>query len=204
MNASPPAATDSPTTPPCPPPRPTLLELARTWGTIGSQSLGGGPSTLYLMRALLVERRKWVDPATFRECWSIGQASPGIHLIALSGLLGHHLGGLLGIVVSVGAMVLPAAFITALLTAGLVEVERYPVVQGILRGIVPATGGMTIALAAYFGRTAARKERIALLDWGLVVIAGLLVGVVQAPVALVLFAAAAVGALSAYAGRPAE
>mgnify|MGYP003348658925 CR=1 FL=1 len=68
--------------------RPTLFQLARTWFAIGTQSLGGGPSSLYMIRSLMVERTRWIPPETFRECWSIGQASPGIHLVALAGLLG--------------------------------------------------------------------------------------------------------------------
>ena len=179
--------------------RPTLLQLARTWTAIGTQSLGGGPSTLYMIRSLMVERTRWVDPTTFRETWSIGQASPGIHLVALAGLLGHHLCGVRGIAVAVAAMIIPSSIITALFTAGLEEIQRFPLVQGMLRGIIPATGGMTLALAIFFGRSAARKGRIGLVDWGIIVVAGVLVGVAKAPVVLILLAAAVAGAFLAYA-----
>ena len=175
-------------------PRPSLLALARTWVAIGSQSLGGGPSTLYMMRSLLVERHGWLDARVFRECWAIGQASPGMHLIALSGLLGERLAGLPGIVVSVTAMVLPAALITILLTAGLVEIEQHPLVQSMLRGVVPATGGMTLAMAVFFGRTSARKGRVAVVDWLLVTVAALLAGLARLPVLLILAGLAMAGA----------
>ncbi|MFN0071557.1 MAG: chromate transporter [Chloroflexota bacterium] len=178
--------------------RPSLLMLARTWLAIGSQSVGGGPSTMYMIRSLMVERTRWISPETFRECWTIGQASPGIHLIALAGLLGHQLHGKRGIAVAVIAFVVPSAIITTLFTAGLELVESQPVVQGMLRGIIPATGGMTLSLAFFFGRTTARKGRIGWADWLIVLVAAMLVGGAQAPVVLVLLGAAIIGALLAY------
>jgi chromate transporter len=162
---------------------------------IGSQSLGGGPSTLYMMRMLLVERHRWISAEAYRENWAIGQTSPGMHLVALAGLLGERMAGTPGLVVSVAAMVLPSALITVLMTAGLVEVERHPLVQAMLRGIVPATGGMTLAMAVFFGRSAARGGRLAVVDWLVVAIGALLLAAAGLPVVAILAASAVAGAL---------
>jgi chromate transporter len=178
-----------------PAPQPSLMKLGRTWFAIGSQSLGGGPSTSYMIRSLMIERTKWVPFETFRECWIIGQASPGIHLVALAGLLGHYLCGPWGIPVSVAAFVIPSAIITTFFTAGLLQVEQIPIVQWMLRGIIPATAGMTLSLAIFFGRSTARKGRIGLVDWAVVIVATILVGVVKAPVVLILLGAAVIGAV---------
>lgn len=176
---------------------PSMLALAWAWVAIGSQSLGGGPATLYLMRALLVDRHKWITPKSFLECWVISKASPGMHLVALSGLVGERIAGLRGIAVSVSTMVLPAALITVLFTAGLVEIEQQPLVQGIMRGIVPATGGIALAMAVYFGQTSVRKGRLAVADWLFVAVAALLVGVANASVLLILAASAVLGVIIA-------
>jgi chromate transporter len=145
----------------------------------------------------MVERTRWIPPETFRECWSIGQASPGIHLVALAGLLGHHLGGMRGIAVAVAAFIVPSSIITTIFTAGLVEVEQFPIVQGMLRGIIPATAGMTLALAAFFGRTTARKGVMGVGDWAIVLASAILIAVVKAPVLFILFGSALLGALLA-------
>jgi chromate transporter len=187
--------TDASTTSETAPPRPSLWQLGRTWFAIGSQSLGGGPSTSYMIRSLMIERTKWVPFETFRESWIIGQASPGIHLVALAGLLGHYLCGMWGILVAVAAFVVPSAIITTFFTAGLLQVEQFPVVQWMLRGIIPATAGMTLALAIFFGRGTARKGKIGLIDWAVVIVAAILVGVVKAPVVLILLGGAIVGAV---------
>jgi chromate transporter len=176
---------------------PSLAQLGRTWFAIGSQSLGGGPSTNYMIRSLMVERTRWIPTEVFRECWVIGQASPGVHLVAMAGLLGHYLCGLPGIVIAVTAFVIPSAILTALFTAGLEQVEQFPIVQWMLRGIIPATAGMTLSLAVFFGRSTARKGKIGLMDWAVVLVSAILVGIVRAPVVLILFGAAVLGALMA-------
>lgn len=183
--------------------RPSLARLARTWAAIGSQSLGGGPSTLFMIRALMVERTRWVPPERFREYWSIGQTSPGIHLVALAGMLGNHLCGKWGILVAVAAFIVPSAFLTALFTAGLEQLEQFPIVQAMLRGIIPATAGMTLALAYFFGRTTARRGRVGMIDWGIVLVSAVLIGVVKAPVFLILLGAAIIrGLLAAWDNEP--
>ncbi|MBI4491813.1 MAG: chromate transporter [Chloroflexi bacterium] len=183
---------------------PSLIDLARAWIAVGSQSLGGGSSTLYMMRAVLVERRKWVAPDMFRECWAIGQASPGMHLVALSGMLGERMAGLPGLVVSVAAMVLPSALITVLFTAGLVEIEQHPLVQSLLRGVIPAIGGMTVAMATFFGQTSARRGRVAVVDWLVVGGTAVLIARTGVPVLFILLGAAVLGAfaLRPVAARP--
>ena len=184
--------------------RPTLAQLGRTWFAIGSQSLGGGPSTSYMIRSLMIERTRWIPFDTFRECWIIGQASPGIHLVALAGLLGHHLCGKWGILVAVSAFVVPSAIITTFFTAGLQQVEQFPIVQWMLRGIIPATAGMTLSLAVFFGRSTARKGRIGIADWGVVIVSLILIGVVKAPVVLILLGAALIGAIMSAWSREGE
>jgi chromate transporter len=192
-----PAATEQPQHITTPSSRPSLGQLGRTWFAIGSQSLGGGPSTNYMIRSLMVERTKWIPTQVFRECWVIGQASPGIHLVAMAGLLGHYLCGMRGIAVAVAAFVIPSAIITALFTAGLERVEQFAIVQWMLRGIIPATAGMTLSLAVFFGRSTARKGKLGLIDWAVVLVAALLVAVAKAPVVLILLGAAIIGALMA-------
>lgn len=191
--------TDTPAAPSddAPRARPSLFQLARTWFDIGTQSLGGGPSSLFMIRALMVERTRWIPANRFSEMWSIGQASPGIHLVALAGLLGHYLCGMPGILVAVCAFIVPSAIITTLFTAGLEELQRFPIVQSMLRGIIPATAGMTLALAWFFGRTTARTGRIGLVDWTIVIVAAILIGAVKAPVLLILLGAAAIRAVLA-------
>src|SRR5207249_7926117 len=124
--------------------RPALAELCRTWLVIGTQSVGGGASTLYLIRLLLVERRRWLGLREFMEDYALSRLSPGIHLISLTGMLGQRIAGARGVVVSVGAMVVPAGIITALMTAGYALVRDQPVGGAAVAGMAPVTIGLTV------------------------------------------------------------
>jgi len=92
-----------------------VRELARAWIAVGTQSVGGGTSTLFLIRRLVVERHRWVTARPFTEDWALSQLSPGIHLVALAGLLGDRIAGWRGVVISVAGMMVPAAIVTAAL-----------------------------------------------------------------------------------------
>ena len=173
---------------------PTSRALARAWFDIGTQSVGGGSSTLFLIRRILVERLGWITMREFTEAWALSQLSPGIHLVALAGLLGRTIAGSRGIIVSVAGMMLPAAVITAIATALLGEVAQHPLTIAALAGIGPVAGGMTIGLALTMARPVLQRGRWAIVDVAVIVAALgiLLAGLAQTIV--VIFAAGAFGA----------
>lgn len=158
----------------------SLAEQARAWLVIGSQSVGGGASTLYLMRRELVERRGWLTGREFLEDWALSKLSLGINLIALTGLAGQRVGGIRGTAVALAAMLLPAGAITALLTAGYAVVRDEPLVRAALMGAGPVTAGMTVGIAFAFAQGAVRRGWHGVLDrayWLGVVAAGLLLAI---------------------------
>lgn len=142
--------------------------------------MGGGASTLFLMRRELVDRRGWLSVRDFLEDWALCKLSPGINLIALTALVGTRLAGTRGLVVSVLAMLLPAGVITAAMTAGYGEAREHPLVVAALAGAGPVSAGMAGGVAISFARQAVRRGWRASVDWTylvLVVAAGLFTGV---------------------------
>jgi chromate transporter len=141
-----------------------MREFANAWIAIGTQSVGGGTSTLFLIRRLVVERHKWVTARAFTEDWSLSQLSPGIHLVALAGLLGNRIAGWRGVAISVGGMMVPAAVVTAAMTAAYGTIADQPIARAALAGMAPATGGMTLALALVLAREARQHGRAVIVD----------------------------------------
>lgn len=173
---------------------PSSRALARAWFDIGTQSVGGGTSTLFMIRRVVVERMGWITLREFTESWALSQLSPGIHLVALAGLIGRRIAGLRGIAVAVTAMMLPAALITAIVTAFFGEIAQHPLTVAALAGIGPVAGGMTIGLALTMARPVLRRGRYAVLDVAVIGTAfgALLSGAAQTIVVIV--AAGAFGA----------
>ncbi|MDP9321755.1 MAG: chromate transporter [Chloroflexota bacterium] len=178
---------------------PSSRALARAWFDIGTQSVGGGTSTLFMIRRVLVERHRWITLREFTEAWALSQLSPGIHLIALAGLLGRQMAGLRGVIVSVTGMMVPAAVITAIATAFLGEIAQQPLTIAALAGIGPVAGGMTIGLALTMAQPVLQRGRYGLLDVAVIAAAfGVLLGSLAQTI-VVIIAAGAFGA--AFLGR---
>lgn len=154
-----------------------LIDLARAWIVVGTQSVGGGPSTLFLMRRQMVERHRWITQRQFLEDYALSKMSLGINLIALAGLIGSRVAGLRGTAVSVVGLVVPAAAITLALTGGYVLVRDEVIVRAAVSGAAPVAAGMTAAIGFTFARQAVRRGWRGALDYGYgaaVVAAGLL------------------------------
>jgi chromate transporter len=148
-----------------------MRELAKIFIAVGTQSVGGGTSTLFLLRRFLVERTRLLSEREFTEAWALCQLSPGIHLVALAGLLGQRIAGWHGVIVAVSGMMVPAAIITAALTAAYGVVAADPLARAALDGMAPATGGMTLGLALVLLRGAMRHGHRAAIDITVVVVA---------------------------------
>ncbi len=131
-------------------PQPTFWLLFRIWGSIGLQSFGGGASTLFLIQHEFIDRRGWLTQEEFNHLWNLCLMTPGINLVAVTILIGRKLGGFGGIIASLVGLLLPSATITCLLTAGFRLVENSPIVQAILQGVIPATGGIMLLVGLRF------------------------------------------------------
>jgi len=138
-------------------PRPGKWLLFRIWASIGLQSFGGGASTTFLIQRAFIEKHKWLSMEEFTHLWNLCILTPGINLVALTVLIGRKLGGDWGIAISLVGLLLPSAVITCLLTAGFKTVENLQAVQAILRGVVPATGGIMLLVGLNFAQPLIRK-----------------------------------------------
>ncbi len=138
---------------------PSLWRLFLVWASIGLQSFGGGASTTFLIQRAFIERTGWVTNEEFLRVWSLCQITPGISLIAVTALLGKMLGGARGVVVSLAGMLLPSSAITCLLAALFVQIERSTTAQAVLRGVIPAAGGIMVLVLVNFARPLVRANR---------------------------------------------
>jgi chromate transporter len=179
-----------------------MRELAKIFVAVGTQSVGGGTSVLLLLRRILVERERRISEREFTEAWALCQLSPGIHLVALAGLLGQRIAGWRGVIVAVSGMMVPAAIITAAMTAGYGVIADQPLAQAALAGMAPATGGMTLGLAVVLVRDTRRHGLRTVVDLALVVIAFAVLLLTSVSSVAVIVVAAAFGALFLGRERP--
>ena len=89
--------------------------------------------------------------------WNLCILTPCINLVALTVLIGKKLGGTWGIVVSLAGMLLPSAAITCLLAVIFKQIEHIAAVQAVLRGVIPATGGIMLLVGLNFALPLIRR-----------------------------------------------
>lgn len=151
--------------------RPTVRQQLRVWVAIGSQSVGGGAATLFLMRRLLIRREGWISQSDFTQDWTLSRTSPGLTLIGLAALLGRRIDGLRGLVLALIGLLGPSASITIAMAAGFIYIRDQPLVQSAISGIAPATIGLTLAMMVIFVRSSVRPGRARVVDLAVVVAA---------------------------------
>lgn len=173
----------------------SIRDQLAVWLTVGTQSFGGGSATLYLLRRVLIDQRGWMTEREFVEDWSLSRVSPGVSAIALTALLGRRVGGWRGVVLAIGGMLVPAAFITAVLTATFGLVANEPVVAAALAGMGPATIGMMLGMTTFMARSVIRRDRRAVADLALMSVALVIGFVAPTNPVIVLLAGAVVGSL---------
>lgn len=176
--------------------QPSLRALFTVWARIGAFSFGGGSSTLFLIRREFVEVRGWLTETTFREDYALSKLVPGINIIAQAILIGRRICGGWGAVAAILGLLCPAVLVTTLLAAIISWVQRFHAAQAILGGVIPATAGLTLALAVQLvGRSDVRTPRLTTFAGATIVVAALLIGFLRLPVPIVLLLFGVIGAL---------
>jgi chromate transporter len=141
------------------PVQPNLWEILKVWLKIGVQSFGGGSSTNLLIRNEFIYKRGWLSEEEHLRFWVLCQLVPGINLIALTILIGKKLGGAAGIALSLAGMLLPSAGITTLLAVGFSVIQGWSPIQAMLKGLTPATAGISLVVAVQFANPLFRRAK---------------------------------------------
>lgn len=174
---------------------PPLRDLFFVWLRIGTLSVGGGASTLFMMRRELVQRHRWLTGDEYNEAYALSKLVPGINITAQTMLMGKMMAGARGSAVCLAGLLAPAVLLTSFFAAIITLVQGNRVAEAMLAGVVPAAGGLTFAIVAQMGggQIGVGWERARSL--GIMVICAALFGVFHRPVPLVLISAGVVGAL---------
>lgn len=184
----------------------TLWRFFWVWASIGVQSIGGGAATTLLIQRAFIERYRLVSADEFARLWSISVVAPGINLVAMAVLLGQRAHGSRGIAASLAGLLLPSAAIACAMAAVFSRLAHVGDIQAMMRGVVPATGGVMLMVAWNLLQpllhASAQVSRRRTLVSGVLVLAGTFaISMLHFSPIAVLVGAAAIGALALVAPR---
>lgn len=140
---------------------PSLADLFLQFLIIGAVSFGGG--IVAYERALLVERKKWVDADSFMAALAISQTLPGLNSVNLAAIVGQRLAGIAGAIACVVGLTLPGAIIVLALGILYENGRDDPLANLALSAVAAAATGLIANTVRQLGRNHFRKPRSLLL-----------------------------------------
>lgn len=171
-----------------------LATLFGIFSQLSVLAFGGGNTILPEMQRQVVSVHHWMTAADFNALFALSQAAPGPNMMIVA-LLGWHVAGLAGLLVSAAGMFLPSYCIT-LIAMGLWERFKDKPWRAVVQSaLMPVTAGLFIASAWLITKVAAHGFVL-----GCIVVAAALISVFARKVhpLWILFGGAAVGLLAGF------
>lgn len=123
------------------------------FATLSLLAVGGGNTIVPEIKRLAIDQYHWLSERQFLDVYSLGQITPGPTSLYVT-LIGYRVAGVLGGVVAVAALYLPAALV-ALAANRLWDRLAGTAWQPALHdGLAPVTVGLMLAATYSLGRTA--------------------------------------------------
>lgn len=126
-----------------------LSRIFLIWLSIGIQSFGGGSATFFLIHQAC-QKYGWITEEEFLNAWALAQLTPGINLIKITIFIGFRLRRWSGVLMAMTGLLLPSSLVTILMTSGFTIIKDIPSIQAIMRGVLPATIGLALAMSTQF------------------------------------------------------
>jgi chromate transporter len=130
----------------------TLWELFKAFFISNVLGYGGGPASIPLMQAEVVDRYNWMSNSQFADILAIGNALPGPIATKIAAFVGFQTGGWLGFTVALIATVAPSAVALIVFLKILNKYRSSSVVKGMTMVIQPVIAVMMIALTWDIGK----------------------------------------------------
>ena len=131
--------------------RVTLLEIAKTFLTIGTIGFGGGLAIIALMQEYCVIRKKWLSIEEFSHGIALGQFL-GPFATNASIFIGYRLRGFIGGLTALVSFLAPSIIIVIILSALYVNYHKIPSLQLALKSINPVVIALILSAAFQMGK----------------------------------------------------
>ena len=139
-----------------------LISLALIFTELSLMAFGGGISILPEMQRQVVEVHQWMSAQEFSALFAMAQAAPGPNMMIVP-LIGWHVAGWAGLLVSSVAKFGPSSIVTLLVMGVWKRFKDRPWRRRIQTGLVPVTVGLVAASGVLIAQASATHWRLAVL-----------------------------------------
>ena len=148
----------------------SLIEIAKTFLTIGTIGFGGGMAILALMQDYCVNKKKWLDIEEFSHGVAMGQFL-GPFAVNAAIFVGYRARKFKGALVSLFAFLTPSIILVIILTALYQNFHKIPALQSALKGISPVVIALILTAAYQMGGSRIKSAEPILLMLGAIFMA---------------------------------
>lgn len=121
---------------------------------IGLFTVGGGYAMLPLIRAEVVEKKRWMTDKDFVDMLGLAQSVPGPVALNTAVFVGKTAGGFRGVIAAVSGIVLPSFLIILMIAVAFSDFKGSPGVEAVFKGIRPAVVALIAAPLWSLGKAA--------------------------------------------------
>ena len=160
----------------------TPVALAVVFLRLGTIAFGGPAAHIAMMRAEIVERRRWLTVDQFLDILGAASLLPGPTSTEAAIFIGFLKGRYLGLLIAGTCFILPAAIIVSAIAWAYVRFGHLPAVAALLYGVKPVIIAVVLQALVNLGRTAFKTRLLAVVG-----VAGLGIGFAGANPLAILF-----------------
>lgn len=138
----------------------TYWRLFTSTFQLSAFTFGGGYVIVPLMKKHFVDKLGWVDEKAMLDFIAIAQSTPGAMAVNTSILLGYHLFGVTGALVSLLGTVLPCLILLSVISLGYTAFIGNRLVQFVLRGMEAGVCAVIVDAVASMGATILKRRSV--------------------------------------------
>lgn len=136
------------------------LKLFLTTFQLSACTFGGGFVIIPLMRKKLVEELGWIEEQEMMDLTAIAQSSPGAIAVNASILVGYHVAGVPGALLTVFGTVLPPLIIISVISLFYQAFRDNAIVSMAMAGMLCGVAAVILDVVIQMARTVVRKKRL--------------------------------------------
>lgn len=128
--------------------------------TLSAFTFGGGFVIISLMKKKYVDHYKWLEEEEMINMTSIAQSSPGAVAVNASLIVGYHIGGIFGAILTVLGTILPPLLILSVLSIFYTQFKDNLVVNAVLKGMQAGVAAVIADVVIKLGSNVLKERRI--------------------------------------------
>lgn len=136
------------------------LKLFLTTFQLSACTFGGGFVIIPLMRKKLVEELGWIEEQEMMDLTAIAQSSPGAIAVNASILVGYHVAGVPGALLTVFGTVLPPLIIISVISLFYQAFRDNAIVNMAMAGMLCGVAAVILDVVIQMARTVVRQRRL--------------------------------------------